>query len=394
MNPLQVKTRLMKILIAPDSFKDSLSSVHAAEAIARGFRRAIPEAELCLLPLADGGEGTVATLVSALQGEMAETGVHDPLMRPVTAFFGLVNGGATAVIEMAAASGLEWLKPEERDPWTTTTYGTGELMLAAMDRGCSEILLGIGGSATVDGGTGMAMALGARFLDSQNNPLPPGGGALKDLHRIELSGMDPRLKNTRVQVACDVENPLTGERGAAQVFGPQKGAGPEMVGQLDDNLRHLASRIREFLGIEVNDLPGAGAAGGLGAGLVAFAGAQLVPGFTLISGITRLEDHIAKADLVITGEGKLDASTGMGKTPWGVARLCLKHGKPLVAFAGKLGEGAEKLIGKGFRDVVAITPGNMPLPEALANADQLLEEAAFKAAQGLHPKGTDAGSEV
>jgi glycerate 2-kinase len=373
----------MKILIAPDSFKDSMDAAAVAHSIEKGIFRAIPSAEIKKIPMADGGEGFVKTMLQALGGTIIQMKAHDPLMRWCDAFYGILDDG-TAVIEMAAASGIELLKKNERNPMVTTTFGTGELMANAMEKGCRNIIVGIGGSATNDGGTGMARALGYRFLDKEKNEIGQGGGSLGLLHHIEAVQVNPLLPNTRVVVACDVTNPLTGKKGASVVYGPQKGASPKMVNELDENLAHLAGVIKKDMDKDVRQLPGGGAAGGLGAGLVAFAGAQLQPGFDIVKQQTQLEGAVQWADVVITGEGKIDAQTLSGKTPWGVAQLARKHNKPLIAIAGNLGEGHGELYAAGFTSLFAIPLGPATLKNCLQNAPFLIESLAERIARLIH----------
>jgi len=323
--------------------------------------------------MADGGEGTVESVIAATGGDLVQLTVKDPLMRPTSSFYGISGDGLTAVIEMAAASGIEKLKPEERNPWITSTFGTGQLILDALDRGCDRIMIGIGGSATNDGGTGMARALGVQFLDNRGNPVGEGGGALASVHRIAMDGLDRRIGKTGIRVACDVTNPLTGPRGASAVYGPQKGADPEMVQRLDACLGHLSGIIEKQLGMKVDDIPGAGAAGGLGAGLIAFLGAELMKGFDMVAQLVGLEEKIREADLVITGEGKIDDQTGYGKTPWGVAQLAMKHQIPVVAVAGTVAGGTEELASCGISVILPIADRPMSLEESLRRAPELLE---------------------
>lgn len=365
----------MKIVIAPDSFKDCLDAATVARCLATGIRRAMPDAELTGIPLADGGEGFVRTLLSALGGEHVTAPVLDPLMRPIDAGYGILPDGS-AVIEMAAASGIERLSAGERNPLLASTYGTGQLMLHAMERGCRTLLIGIGGSATNDGGTGMATALGYRFCDRNGNELAPGGGSLEQLSRIDFSAVTPLLGETAVWVACDVSNPLCGPNGASAVYGPQKGASAAMVEQLDANLGRLAAVVKKYLNADVLAVPGGGAAGGLGAGLLAFCGGRIRRGFDLVSEQTGLDEAVRRADWVVTGEGKIDGQTRHGKTPWGVAQLARKHGKPVVAFAGTLGEGCHELLAEGFTAMFALPNGPATLAECVAQAPALLADSA------------------
>lgn len=365
----------MKIVLAPDSFKGSLSALEVCQAMETGIRRVKGEAEIISVPMADGGEGTVRSLVDATGGRIITRMVTGPLGDQVEAFFGITGDGETAVIEMAAASGLPLVPQNKRDPRITTTFGTGELIIAALDEGCKKIIIGIGGSATNDGGAGMAQALGYRFLDEQGRDLPFGGAALKHLARIDSSGKDPRLSDLTVIAACDVTNPLTGPDGASAIYGPQKGATPEMVRELDEALSIFAQVVKEELGMEVADLPGSGAAGGLGAGLVTFLQAQLEPGVKIISEAVALRDKMAGADLVLTGEGRIDGQTIKGKTPIGVARVAKTREIPVLAVAGSIGSGAELLYEQGIDGMIAIVDRPMTLEEAIASADELVSLA-------------------
>src|SRR5438477_8650749 len=332
----------MRIVIAPNAFKGSLSALEAATAIGEGIRNAVPDAELVLVPIADGGDGTVDALVAATQGERRTLRVRGPLGDPVDAEYGLIDGGSTAVIEMAKAAGLALVPKDKRDPRITTTYGVGELLQHAYDAGARHFIVGIGGSATNDGRAGMAQALGYHLLDEQGHQLPPGGLALNKLARIHVGGVHADWKAAVVDVACDVSNPLTGPSGASAVYGPQKGATPEMVAELDAGLQRLAEVIQRDLGVDVDSLPGAGAAGGLGAGLVAFAGARLRPGAEMVMEALKLDETLKGVDLVITGEGRLDSQTArFGKGPAAVARHARKAGIPVVGLAGGIADEAE-----------------------------------------------------
>ena len=373
----------MRILIAPDSFKGSLSALAAAEAMARGVRAVFPEAEVALLPIADGGEGTVAALVAGTGGSLRRLRVQGPLLEPVEAEWGILGDGRTAVLEMAAASGLTLVPPGRRDPLRASTVGTGELLRAALDAGLTRLILGIGGSATSDGGAGMAQALGARFLDAAGRDLAPGGGALAALARIDLAGLDPRLAGVDLLVACDVDNPLTGPRGAAAVYGPQKGATPSMVAELDAALGRLAQVATRATGREVADRPGAGAAGGLGAGLLWFTPARLRPGVEIVLAATGFDDQVRTADLVITGEGRTDAQTAMGKAPVGVAAAAGRWGVPVLCLSGGLGPGADAVLEHGIHALMSIVPGPMALEDCLAGAAGLTEAAAARACRLL-----------
>ncbi|MDL2272405.1 glycerate kinase [Desulfovibrio sp. OttesenSCG-928-I05] len=370
----------MRIVVAPDSFKGSLSAPDAAEAMARGIARVFPEACIERIPIADGGEGTVEALVAGGKGVLRHSRVHDPLGRDVDACWGLVDNGNTAVIEMAAASGLPLLAPEELDPRRASTAGTGELVREALEAGASRIILGIGGSATNDGGAGFAQALGARFLDAKGRAIPPGGAGLRELEHIDLSGLVPRLQEVSIQVACDVDNPLLGPRGASAVYGPQKGADAAMVEELDAHLARFAEiAVRSTGKHDVPHIPGAGAAGGLGAGLLFFTGATLRPGVELVLEVSRFAERARGADLVFTGEGKTDFQTAYGKAPVGVAKAAKAGGvRTVVCLSGGLGEGAEAVLREGIDALASITPGPMSLDDCMRNGAALLEEAAFR----------------
>ena len=326
----------MKIVIAPDSWKESLSALDVARAIEDGFREIFPTAEYVCLPVADGGEGTVEAMVAASGGRIINVTVCGPLGEPIAAFYGLSGDGKRAIIEMAAASGLERVPPASRNPRITTSWGTGELIRHALDYGVEHIIIGIGGSATNDGGAGMLQALGVRLLDRRGVSLPQGGAALAQLARIDASGIDPRLAACRLEVACDVTNPLTGPDGASAVFGPQKGATPEMVQELDRALAHFATLIFRDLNKSVSTLAGGGAAGGMGAALWAFCGGVLRPGCEIVTEALNLDALVADASLVITGEGRIDSQTIHGKVPVGVARVAKRYGLPVIGIAGSL----------------------------------------------------------
>ncbi|CAI1558281.1 MULTISPECIES: glycerate kinase [Serratia] len=367
---------LKKVVIAPDSFKESLSAMAVAEAIERGFRQIYPQVQYVKLPMADGGEGTVDSMVAATGGEIVRVEVTGPLGQPVSAFYGLLGEGETAVIEMAAASGLHLAPKGQRDPRITTSYGTGELILAALEHGVKTIILGIGGSATNDGGAGMMQALGARLLDDQQQPLPPGGAALARLAQIDLSAVDPRLQQVSVTAACDVDNPLCGPHGASAVFGPQKGATPEMVTQLDAALSHFGSLLQQATGREVLNAPGAGAAGGMGAALLGMLNARLRPGIEIVIETLRLEEALRDADLVITGEGRLDSQSIHGKTPIGVARVAKRHGLPVIGIAGSLSKDYQVVHQHGIDAAFSVLDRVVTLEEALTDAADNLEVTA------------------
>lgn len=365
----------MKIVVAPDSFKESLSASQVAEAIARGWLRVFPEAEVVLKPMADGGEGTVDAVLAACGGERREVRVSGPLGVPVAAHWGWLDG-ATAVLEMAAASGLHWVAPGQRDATRASSHGTGELIRAALDAGAQRIILGLGGSATNDAGAGLLQALGARFLDADNVALEPGGLALARLDRIDLSGLDPRLLNVRVEVAADVDNPLCGPRGASHVFGPQKGASAAQVLELDAALGHLAQVVAATLGQDHSGFPGVGAAGGLGFAARAFLHAQFRPGIELVAELSGLAAALQGADLVITGEGRLDSQSLHGKTPVGVARVAAAAGVPVIALAGSLGDGYQAIYGAGIEAAFSLSAGPQSLEQAMATAAAELEARA------------------
>ena len=367
----------MRIVVAPNAFKGSLSALEAASAIAEGIRIAAPDADLVLVPIADGGDGTVDALVAAMQGERRRLRVRGPLGNPVDAEYGLIDSGSTAVIEMAKAAGLALVPKEKRDPRITTTYGVGELLQQAYDAGARHFIVGIGGSATNDGGAGMAQALGYHLLDENGLELPPGGLAVRRLARIHVGGVHANWKEAKLNVACDVTNPLTGPRGASAVYGPQKGATAEMVAELDGALHHFAEIIRRDLGVDVEQLPGAGAAGGLGAGLVAFLGARLQPGAEMVMEALHLDERLTGAQLVITGEGRLDSQTArFGKGPAAVARHAKNAGIPVVAIGGSVADETElRLLFDGLEATV-VEPSS--LEDAIAQAQPLLVRAATR----------------
>ncbi len=373
----------MKIVIAPDSFKESLSSLEAANAIERGFKSVFPNAVYSKVPMADGGEGTVQSLIDATNGLLKEQVVTGPLGEPVNAFFGLTGDGKTAVIEMAAASGLHLVPTNKRNPLVTSTRGTGELIAAALDLDVKHIIIGIGGSATNDGGAGMVQALGGRLLDGSGNDIGPGGGALSKIAAIDLTDLDARLKDVQMEVACDVDNPLTGPRGASAIFGPQKGATPEMVELLDQNLSHFADVAERELGKSFRDIAGAGAAGGLGAGLLAFLHADLKRGVDIILHAVNFEGVVEDADLVITGEGRIDSQTIYGKTPIGVAKAAKKYNVPVIGLAGSLSQDCDVVYEHGIDALFSIVPGVIPLSEAFEHAAHYMERTARNVAASM-----------
>lgn len=366
----------MKVVIAPDSFKGSLSASEVSGYIEKGVRKVFEAADIVRIPMADGGEGTVQSLVDSTNGVVVNVKVKGPLLKEVDAFYGILGDGTTAVIEMAAASGLPLLSEDERNPMVTTTYGTGELIRHALDKGCDSIIIGIGGSATNDGGAGMIKALGARLLDKDGKEVGCGGGCLDRVEAIDLSNMDKRLKCCRIIAACDVDNPLVGPRGASHIFGPQKGADEEMVKALDKNLLHYAEVVEKVTGIAIKDFPGAGAAGGLGGGLLAFLGAELKRGIDIVLEATGFEERIKDADIIITGEGRMDYQTQYGKTPYGVAQAAKKYGIPVIAIVGSVGQNAEVLYNMGFCGIFSIINRPMMLEEAVSESGRLLTGTA------------------
>ena len=388
----------MRILIAPDSFKGSLSAMEAAQSMARGVRSVFCSAVCDLAPIADGGEGTVDALTAATAGEIRTATVRGPLGKPVEARWGLLGKGRAAVVEMAAASGLPLLKPEERDPLRADSYGTGELIRAALaalhdpahggreadsEHDRPTLIIGIGGSATNDAGSGALRALGLRFLDASGKDLEPGGAALAGLARIDRTGIEPLLAKTRIRVACDVDNPLVGERGASAIFGPQKGASPAMARELDHALTRFARIARECTGKNLAATPGAGAAGGLGAGLLFFAGASLEPGIAIVLEATDMAARAAWANLVLTGEGRSDFQTAYGKAPVGVAKIAKRHGKPVICISGALGPGAEAVYDQGIDVLAAAVCSTDSLEYCMEHAGMLLEHATARVCRAL-----------
>lgn len=358
----------MKIVIAPDSYKESLSALEVATAIEQGFSEIFPDAEYVKIPVADGGEGTVEAMVEATEGRIVRIAVTGPLGEQVEGFYGLSGDEKSAFIEMAAASGLELVPQEKRDPLKTTSWGTGELIRHALDAGVEHIIIGIGGSATNDGGAGMVQALGAKLLNGDGEQIAPGGSALESLQSIDISELDTRLKHCRIEVACDVTNRLTGKKGASAVFGPQKGATPEMISRLDGALERYAKIIERDLDINVLELSGGGAAGGMGAGLYAFCGAELRPGIEIVTEALGLAEQLADADLVITGEGRIDSQTIHGKVPVGVAKVAKRYNKPVIGIAGSLTEDAGVVHDHGLDAVFSVIYTVCTLEEALRNA--------------------------
>lgn len=366
----------MKIVLAPDSFKESMTAKEACIAMENGIRKVLKEVECVHVPMADGGEGTMDSLVDATFGVKYTVEVTGPIGNKVSARFGILGDRETAVIEIAEASGLHLVDRENRNPLKTTTFGTGELIKAALDKGAKKIIIGLGGSATNDGGVGMLQALGASFKDENGKELPFGGGSLGNISNIDLSKFDERIDKIEFEVACDVKNPLTGKCGASKIFGPQKGATEEMVSILDKNLKHYAEKVKELLSKEIDLVDGAGAAGGVGAALVGFCNGKMERGIDLVIKYSKLEEKLKDADFVFTGEGSIDYQTKFGKTPIGVSTMAKKYNIPVIAFAGKIGNGIEDLYSLGINSVIGIMPGVMGIGEALASGKENLERAS------------------
>jgi len=370
----------MKIIIAPDSFKESLSAGAVADAIERGLRRALPEAEYVKLPIADGGEGTVDALVNATSGQRISLAVTGPMGTSVNGFFGLLGDAKTAVIEVAAACGLQWVAAEERDPLLATSYGVGELIKAVLDRGVDKIIIGLGGTATNDGGMGMLQALGCRCITAAGEDVPRGAGGLDELADIDLSGLDPRLDRVALLLACDVNNTLLGEQGATAVFGPQKGVTAQTAAKIESNLARVAAILTSKTGKDIATLKGGGAAGGIGATLQGALHAEMSSGIDIVLDTLHFDAQVRSADLVITGEGRLDAQTRGGKGPAGVISRAHAHGCPSIALAGSLGSGYEALYELGLISAFSLVPGIISYERALREAAALLESAAFNIA--------------
>ena len=369
----------MKIVIAPDSYKGSIYASDAARAMEDGVRRVLPDAEVVLVPVADGGDGTLETLVETSGGRIITSEVTGPLGERVSAQWGAMGDGVTAVAEMARTSGLALVRLEDRDPLNATTYGLGEVILEALEAGYRRFILGIGGSATNDAGAGMAQALGVRLLDADGAALPPGGAALARLARIDTSGLDSRAVEAEFDVACDVNNPLTGPEGASAVYGPQKGATPEMIKQLDAALANFAEVVKRDLGADVDGVPGSGAAGGLGGGIMAFLGGRLRPGVDIVLDTVDLASRLDGADLIITGEGCMDFQTVYNKAPIGVARLAGERNIPVIGVSGSLGDGFTDVHEHGIAAAVAITHSPMTLDEATERVAELIASATEQA---------------
>ena len=377
----------MKIVIAPDSFRESLTASEVANAIEKGFKKVFPDAIYIKVPMADGGEGTVQSLVDATDGEIIEKIVKGPLGTPVSAFFGMLGDGKTAVVEMAAASGLHLVPLDSRNPLMTTTWGTGELILAALDHGASHIIIGLGGSATNDGGAGMIQALGGKLLDINGNKISYGGGQLNKLYSVDLSTIDNRVEDITIEVACDVDNPLTGSKGATAIFGPQKGATPSLVKMLDFNLQHFAGIIENSINKNVQNSPGAGAAGGLGFGLISVLSAELKSGVEIILKAVQFEKHLEDADLVITGEGRIDSQTIYGKTPIGIAKVAKKYNLPVIGIAGSISTCSDIVNEHGIDALFSVVPGAVTLENAFANAQEYTSLTAKNIASILKLNG-------
>jgi glycerate kinase len=365
----------MKIVVAPDSFKGSLTAVEVSDAIAQGVREIFPEAEIAKIPMADGGDGTVQCLVNATGGKILREKVTGPLGDEVWASYGILGDKKTAVIEMAEASGLTLVPKNKRNPLITTTYGTGQLIKAALDQGCRKMIIGIGGSATNDGGAGMVQALGVKLLDREGKEIGFGGGELKKVFRIDTKYLDNRLSETKVLIASDVSNSLCGPKGAARIYGPQKGATPEVVEELDESLAYFAEIIKRDLHKDIKDIPGAGAAGGLGASLIAFLDAELRPGIEIIIEIVKLEQAIKETDLVITGEGKIDSQTIYGKTPIGVAKIAKKYNVPVIAVAAIISDDADIVHQYGIDNLIKVSEPPMSLTEPKSKKVWLIKKS-------------------
>ena len=367
----------MKIVVAPDSFKGSLSAVQVADCIEKGIKLADPQCEVIKIPIADGGEGTVEALVNATGGEIIHKKVYGPLMKKIDSYFGVLGDKKTAVIEMAAAAGLRLVEENSRNPMNTTTYGVGELIKSVLDLGYKNIIIGIGGSSTNDGGMGMAQALGVKFYDKESRLLGNAGRYMGEIATIDTTDIDPRIFKTNIIVACDVKNPLFGMYGAAYVYGPQKGATPQIVEILDNGLRNLSNKMKQYLDIDISEIQGSGAAGGLGGGLIAFCKAQLAPGIEIIMKYCNFEEQVMNADLLITGEGRTDMQTCYGKVPVGIAKAAEKYNVPVVCLSGGLGEGYEETYKHGIDFALSHVRGPMTLEEAILDTEAMLIERAY-----------------
>ncbi|WP_270765223.1 glycerate kinase [Weissella confusa] len=378
----------MKFVIAPDSFKESMTAKAAAVAIQAGLQKIYPDADYELVPMSDGGEGTVQSLVDATEGEIITADVQNPLDETVSAFYGVLGDQQTAVIEMSAASGIQFVTTETKNPLITTTYGTGQLIKDALDRGMRRFIIGLGGSATNDGGAGMAEALGVRFLDENGQQIARGGAALATVHEIDMSNLDPRVAESEFLLASDVTNPLVGETGASAVFGPQKGSTPAMVAELDAALTNYAAVIKAQLGVDLANTPGTGAAGGLGAGMLAFTQAKMQSGISLVVEATEVVAKAANADVAFVGEGAIDFQTQYGKTPMGAAQA-IKQASPnakVIGLAGYVGDGIDALYDLGIDAVFSIVPGAVDLPTAMKTGEANLTRTAENIARLLNTK--------
>ncbi|HPQ47264.1 MAG TPA: glycerate kinase [Clostridia bacterium] len=363
----------MKILIAPDSYKGCLGSLEVAMAMTKGIKAISADIETVSIPFADGGEGTVEAMLAGAGGRIVKARVTGPLGDKIDSFYGILDDGHTAVIEMAAASGLALVPEDSLNPMLTTTYGTGELIRMAMDAGCTDIIIGVGGSATNDCGTGMAQALGVVFYDEDKNALSGCGRTLNEIHSYDDTGLDPRVRNTNITVACDVDNPLYGEKGAAHVYSPQKGADEIMIKILDEGLENLNSIVNNHCGIDMNSIKGSGAAGGLAGGLVAFTGAKLEKGINIVSDVCRLDDKMKEADLALTGEGRTDYQTAFGKVPAGIAESAARFNVPVICISGSLGKGYEEIFNIGITAAFSISQGPGSLEDSMKNAAEYIE---------------------
>lgn len=363
----------MKIIVAPDSFKDSLSALKASRVIKKAILNILPNAEVVEIPVSDGGEGLLDILIRVLGGNKIKFIVKDPLNRDIEAELGILNDNKIAIIEIARASGLELLNASERNPMITSSFGAGQLIKHALDLGCQEIIIGIGGSATNDGGMGMIKALGAKFLDFNNTEVPDGGGSLNQIYKIDLSKLDARITKCKIVVACDVKSPMTGKLGASFVYGKQKGGTLDQLNILDENLRHYVQKIKEYTGVEIESIEGSGAAGGIGGGLLAFLNAELKSGIDLMIEVLKVDQYIKSADLVITGEGKIDSQTLNGKAVSGIASIAKKHKVPVIVLTGKIGCGIDEIYNHGVTSIFSIVNSPMTIEESIGKVEYLLQ---------------------
>ena len=373
----------IRILVAPNAFKESLTATDAANAISKGIQKILPNAIITKLPIADGGDGTLEAVVSGTNGKKLRSPVLDPIGRKITAEYGLTGNGKTAVIEMSRASGLALVTPKHRNPMLLTSYGTGQLINAALKRGVKDIILGIGGSATVDGGIGALEALGFEFFNSRNKPVARGGKGLKSIVRVETNHVNPLLKKVRILVACDVDNPLVGPKGAAHIFGPQKGATPAMVKELDLALISFGNIILKKTGLDISRVPGTGAAGGIAGSFMGLVNAQLRPGSDLVFDLLKVQKKVKRADYVITGEGQIDFQTPFGKGPGMLAKLAKELEVPVIGIAGSIGKNVDSLFNEGFTALFSIINSPMSIKDAISQAAQLIEEQSEQIARLL-----------